>query len=502
MSFVIWKQVDAVARDTAVCQTLLAVGSISPYHVLTYALLIVTTYIVAYYGAHLICMAAPFYRNRTMHVASRYNWCVTHRDRVYLYNGLSSSIIMLDTDDISEGALDALTTESSSIPAELDDSTLSTLVENGFVVDEGFDERDLLSFLYEQKKKPISSHAGITAVVTEQCNFNCSYCYQKNGLNSKKMKSECVKALPDFALRLLDASESPGLNLTLFGGEPLLEMDICYTLLESIGSAVRERGKIFASALVTNGYLLDKKKCENLSKLGVQTIQVTVDSNQANHDCTRALGARAEPTFARIMENVRVAKEYLHVLIRVNVSSDKSKDIDSELRSFSMDNNAHMYAHPVSLNHLDDMQTYFDNLAVINQSTALRPYSRGRIKPYPVVITCQATNPYSFLVDTNGMLKKCWNQLFDAMDFGNVYGGDDEFKLHRNMKWLNYNPYRKEHICYDCKMLPSCGASCAYYGLNNLQRCLYNDHKEYERHLCDHIDYVEKCNNRHEQANT
>jgi MoaA/NifB/PqqE/SkfB family radical SAM enzyme len=64
---------------------------------------------------------------------------------------------------------------------------------------------------------------------------------------------------------------SPSFNVT--GGEPFLRKDL-YEILSEIGS----RG--FDIYLLTNGTLIDKKKAESLSGLGVKGVQVSIEGRK------------------------------------------------------------------------------------------------------------------------------------------------------------------------------------------------------------------------------
>lgn len=70
----------------------------------------------------------------------------------------------------------------------------------------------------------------VTLVVTEDCNFDCTYCYMHEK-NQKKMTAETARDIVDFLLDeektngYISAKTSPGIVLDFIGGEPLLAIE-------------------------------------------------------------------------------------------------------------------------------------------------------------------------------------------------------------------------------------------------------------------------------------
>lgn len=90
----------------------------------------------------------------------------------------------------------------------------------------------------------------ITLVLTDKCNFSCSYCPQYRG--KKTLKIEAITAFLDF----LQPRLAKEVWLGFYGGEPLL----CWPLIEKTVAHVRKsRKNKFHLTLTTNGSLLKKK---------------------------------------------------------------------------------------------------------------------------------------------------------------------------------------------------------------------------------------------------
>lgn len=159
---------------------------------------------------------------------------------------------------------------------------------------------DTQGILYpEEIQKKIKS---ITFQVTENCNLNCSYCYQKNKSN-KKMDFEIAKRFIDLIFSQKDNPDSIfydgkifGFEIEFIGGEPLLEIDLieqicdyfelqCLTLLPSNHPWIFNHIYNFS----TNGVLYFSEKVQNFIKKynASLSIGVTVDGCKELHDKCR-----------------------------------------------------------------------------------------------------------------------------------------------------------------------------------------------------------------------
>ena len=92
--------------------------------------------------------------------------------------------------------------------------------------------------------------SSLTLVLTDRCNFSCSYCPQQKG--KKTLKIEAIIAFLDF----LKPRLAKEVWLGFYGGEPLL----AWPLVEkTVAYADKNFKKKFRFTLTTNGSLLKKK---------------------------------------------------------------------------------------------------------------------------------------------------------------------------------------------------------------------------------------------------
>jgi radical SAM protein with 4Fe4S-binding SPASM domain len=111
--------------------------------------------------------------------------------------------------------------------------------------------------------------------LTEQCNFNCIWCYANSSHKGQHMSKENAE-------KLLNIIANSGIKqITFSGGEPLL-----YTHLKDVIKIARDYG--FIIHMNTNGYFLTKRLANELRDLGLTQVQINIDSiDPRKHDKIR-----------------------------------------------------------------------------------------------------------------------------------------------------------------------------------------------------------------------
>ena len=111
-----------------------------------------------------------------------------------------------------------------------------------------------------------------------RCNFRCEHCSVKRFQGEKGGRHF---TLPDVAELARQADEMGLANFVITGGEPLVFPDFDQ-LVEAIDPSR------FYLVSDTNGWLLDDRKAKHLKAIGVDKIQLSLDSlNAAEHDAFR-----------------------------------------------------------------------------------------------------------------------------------------------------------------------------------------------------------------------
>ncbi len=135
---------------------------------------------------------------------------------------------------------------------------------------------------------------------TEKCNFRCVYCYEDFILG--KMLDNVRLGIN--ALIEARIPELQSLSISWFGGEPLLEYSTVLSIQSNAHSLSRRFGTLFQGSVTTNAFFLSSERHRELSDLGIQLFQISLDGDQPFHDSTRVL-ASGLGTFEQIWSNLR-----------------------------------------------------------------------------------------------------------------------------------------------------------------------------------------------------
>jgi MoaA/NifB/PqqE/SkfB family radical SAM enzyme len=93
---------------------------------------------------------------------------------------------------------------------------------------------------------------GFVVVLTDQCNFDCAYCYEPKGKKCLEF-STLVKAVNFFHKFF-----APECSINFYGGEPLLAFDTLRRAVEYLECLSAARNKKIRYSLTTNGSLLNE----------------------------------------------------------------------------------------------------------------------------------------------------------------------------------------------------------------------------------------------------
>jgi MoaA/NifB/PqqE/SkfB family radical SAM enzyme len=142
------------------------------------------------------------------------------------------------------------------------------------------------------RDRPLITHL----VITRRCNLSCGYCFEYDKV-SPPVPLDVLKARIDHLAKLRSVF------VTLTGGESLLHPDAA-----EIVRYVCEKG--MTPFLNTNGYLLTKKKIEELNAAGLYGLQLSIDNAKPNDVSKKSL----KP----LMPKLRLLAQYAKFHVRIN----------------------------------------------------------------------------------------------------------------------------------------------------------------------------------------
>ena len=184
--------------------------------------------------------------------------------------------------------------------------------------------------------------------LTERCNLRCTYCYYKvsHEARSLVMSDEIMEAAIRLAFERTIALRQTFLNITFFGGEPLLCMDLVHRGVEFAKSLVAERfGDDFVVgvgaaeksstkfrlrfAVNTNGTLLDDSIIEFMKRERFR-VYLSLDGPEAHHNiCRRQVDGTG--SFKLIEPHIPALRKLDTVVLSV-VTRDNMRSLSGAVR--------------------------------------------------------------------------------------------------------------------------------------------------------------------------
>ena len=166
--------------------------------------------------------------------------------------------------------------------------------------------------------------------VTQSCNLRCEYCiysgaYQNRSHSQLQMSEETAKRAIDFFIA--HSSDTNKLQLSFYGGEPLLRVDFIQMCIDYIRK--KGAGKQVGFNLTTNGTLLTDSVADFVVRNKI-SVMFSLDGPENVHDYHRKFAKNNEGSFRVLKKNVERLRqrypEYFSESVRFNTVLDQSKE--------------------------------------------------------------------------------------------------------------------------------------------------------------------------------
>lgn len=386
--------------------------------------------------------------------SSVFNVFVPAKKGYALYNTLHESILFCD-----EELKNALETNTYDL---VNPEYILALKKNGVIVEESTDEITLYRYRYNSRAFS-TRKMQFVVVTTYKCNLACPYCYEGKGeVYSEKMDritaERTVKAMQNRILHL----QTRNVTLILFGGEPLLNMDVGLQILEEMRSWCRSKNVEMRAFMVTNGTLLTREKAAVLSPY-LEGVQITLDGPQPFHDTTR-IYRDGKGTYNEVVRAIETALDSgMSVSLRVQVSKDNYSQMGQlfqNIKGFLVNGKVSLNIAPLS--YYSGMCSSFSShfLEKEEQETVLPAILQynPHVKPIPVYLPCVAFSN-NFIFDPQGNIYTCITSLGGDRRIGYLNEQGDitwEYELY---EFMGRNPLKISE-CRTCQYLPLCGGGC------------------------------------------
>lgn len=386
---------------------------------------------------------------------SKYNHYKRSNGEIVIYNSLSDKL-----DRISEQEFKNLSEDTDN--QIISDELFNRLYRQDMIVDKNLDEAS--KTIHRYNKATFSRQLHVVLLVTTDCNFSCSYCYQD--YDKMYINSDFIETFSKFIVRNIDKYD--GVYIEWFGGEPLLLKRKVIELSTLVQNICKKNKVTYIGTITTNGFYLDEQTAFDLIKSGIKFFQVTLDGDESSHNTLRK-SKNGKGSYRRITNNLINIKQNLpqNLFFRIGVRNNISKfNINSSSFNFFKkylegDRRFSYFQYPIKnwggnkvINIKDDLLTDDTNLIDTDQASNFsRPYSRR---------LCYVSKSNGFAITPDLKVYKCHHFVgsyyIPKLNLMNVYG-----EISKNGNLINnegaeidwtYTNVGEE--CKKCCFLPNC----------------------------------------------
>lgn len=393
-----------------------------------------------------------------MFKSSKYNNLVYEANNTkYCYNAFSGELIKF-TDEVYNYIRNI-----SDNPEPEKNPYFNYLVQKGFLVDANTDEYEKIQAMRKEVQYSTNSdRASFVIALTTKCNVKCVYCYEE-GCIQNTMTSNVAKQVIEFIKKKCDSNAKlKVLNLTWFGGEPLLAMENIELIGETLSKYCLDNGILLQTNIITNGLLLDDEKMNILKRYNLVDVQISMDGCEDYYHKYKGVN----PNALNLLIS-KIAKMCLdtRITVRLNCSSENYESIKQLI--------IRLYSNEIIKNNVLLSFAQLNSERVIELSN--EEFSKKKIEllrflveigwknqlknfiPVPKTIPCGLMQAVNFVIDPNGYLYKCEH-----------FVGNSNFSIGTVEKGILYpafyNDFLECHMfeeCKNCSIYPICRGGCS-----------------------------------------
>lgn len=349
---------------------------------------------------------------------------------------------------------------------------------------------DKYAHLAKDYRKKRFSIKALCLHVAHTCNLNCSYCFASQGKYHGEralMSLETGKRAIDFLIE--NSGYHKNLDIDFFGGEPLMNWDVCKELVKYGREQEKIHGKNIRFTLTTNGVLLNDEVTEFCNK-EMHNVVLSLDGRKEVNDRFRVDMAgngsydRIVPNFQKFVEK-RGSKSYYMRGTFTHYNTDFVNDIkhmlDLGFTELSMEPVVTDPSSPSALTE-EDLPVLFEQYEELARLMVKR-YNEGKpftFYHYMLDLTCGPCI-YKRVAGcgsgTEYLAVTPWGDLYPCHQFvgdpnykmGDIYTGVTATETRD--KFASCNAYSRPE-CNDCWAKLYCSGGCAansYHATGDIQ---------------------------------
>ena len=353
-------------------------------------------------------------------------------------------------------------------------SLLQEMIRCGFAVDDEVNELERYNELIQHEKQRQDTLKLVIAP-TLNCNFACPYCFET--CRDVNMSADVQDAVIYYVRKKLESGAVKSFSVVWYGGEPLLELGIIAALSKSFIEICRACKVRYYSSIITNGYLINETAAKILKECCISSAQVTIDGRPEVHNMRRVLRCPdpdSQGTYKRIIEGINFLGEAeISTSIRMNIDKDNAGELEEIISRLSVELHNKKFAvfspgqvvhyggeSPACLTKKEYSIILLECMRLCREYDL--PFSRKASLPKLRASYCTAALPYSFVIDPEGLVYKCWNDIGGksySIGTVNELCANDLAEAFESSQWGKHNQLNAP-ACRECRILPVCAGGC------------------------------------------
>jgi len=416
---------------------------------------------------------------------SQFNSIVPFGDKFVLYNSFEDRVVFIENElkelleEVGDESVDAL--------QDIHPSFFNYLKKGNFILETQVDEL--------QKVKNVVSKVDnnpkvflLTVNPTMNCNFKCWYCYETH-VKQSRLEAPMIGAINKFITKTLNKEDIKHLNLSFFGGEPLLYFNRnVVPIIDHLISEVKKFDKSYHVSFTTNGYLINDDFIKYfLDKNLKASFQIIFDGYAEQHDSVRFV-SKTRGSYKEIVSNIKKLLQYdnFNIIARINYTGenihnchkiiDDFEDIPENIRESRIVFDFQRVWQDRNLggnvDNVVDQNTFEINKKGFITSTFC---SHNSVKD-----SCYADKRNSVVINYNGDVYKCTARDFSSENREGYIDSDGDLIRENNSLERRMQAKFKNKPCLTCKILPLCNGGCSQSALENSDKeyCIYGSSME------------------------
>ncbi|MEI2986077.1 MAG: radical SAM protein [Alistipes inops] len=383
-----------------------------------------------------------------------------HKGHTILYNSISGYYALIKPDSFT-----LIQRHQNDIVGlrQANNRIYNSLVNNGCIIEQNLNEFETI----QNKRfnaRFNSYHYKLIINPTMDCNLGCWYCYEDH-IKGSEISDETVARLGQHLEWRYAYYPFTQLELSFFGGEPLLREAKVRAIIDIAHAFCQERNVRLTLEFTTNATLVSDTMLYYLQDYPVN-FQITLDGDRVRHDNIRCYKNSKTGSFTKIVSNLKRITDSLsnyHLGVRINFDQETLIHGEELLESLSFLNRETSH---ISLHRVWQIQEKDVDIDQIMEFIAKAAERNICIEYMPLHMfkpaICYADNLNSAAINFDGNVFKCTARKFSTQNREGFLSSNGEIvwdaEKIRNRMFL-----KTPRICRTCKLYPSCTGFCSQH---------------------------------------